>query len=75
MSIWRHSPRPRARARGSGTTLRQIEAQPRRFDDYEELADAELLEEARTLADELADARVLQVSATANGGGVAELVA
>lgn len=77
MTLWRPSQRQAAldpRPDGE-TTLRRIETQPRRLDDYEEIAPDELLKEARTLAGELADARLLQVNATASGDGVAELLA
>ncbi len=57
------------------TTLRPVEAAPRRLDDYRGIAPDDLLDEAAALATEIDGARVLQLNATAYGGGVAELLA
>lgn len=57
------------------TTLRPVEASPRRLDDYRGIAPDALLEEAAALAAAIDGARVLQLNATAYGGGVAELLA
>ncbi|HZC30344.1 MAG TPA: glycosyltransferase [Gaiellaceae bacterium] len=61
--------------RNGHTTLRPVEAAPRRLDDYRGIAPNELLDEASALAAALDGARVLQLNATAFGGGVAELLA
>ena len=57
------------------TTLRPVEAALRGLDDYRGLAPDELLDEVAALAAPLDGARVLQLNATAFGGGVAELLA
>jgi trehalose synthase len=59
---------------GGVTTLRRVEAAPRRWRDYVGIAPDEIVEEAEQLAAELEGARVLHVNATAYGGGVAELL-
>ena len=65
----------RAMSRDGHTTLRLVEAAPRRLDDYRGIAPDELLDESVALAAALDGARVLQVNATPFGGGVAELLA
>ena len=57
------------------TTLRAVDAAPRRWKDLDGIAPASLIEESLELASSLRGARVLQVNATAYGGGVAELLA
>lgn len=56
------------------TTLRRVEPTPRNWGDYRGVAPDELIEECLDLGGHLSGARVLQVNATAYGGGVAELL-
>ena len=56
------------------TTLRPVEAPPRRWSDYRGVAPDEIIDRARELGGQLRGARVLHVNATAFGGGVAELL-
>ena len=60
--------------RTAHTTLRKVEATPRRLDDYRGIAADELLDETAALAAAIDGARILQINATAYGGGVAELL-
>lgn len=63
----------RAMSRDDQTTLRSVDAAPRRLDDYRGIAPDELLDEVSALAAALDGARVLQLNAA--GGGGAELLA
>ena len=56
------------------TTLRRVEPTPRSWAEYRGVAPDDLIEECLELAGELSGARILQVNATAYGGGVAELL-
>ena len=54
--------------------LKQVEFEPKRFDDYEDHIPADLRAEIRDLGQRLQNTRILQVNSTAVGGGVAELL-
>jgi trehalose synthase len=58
----------------TATTLQPVEVPARRWSEFEGLGLGELLDEGRELAGRLAGARVLEVNATAYGGGVAEIL-
>ena len=57
------------------TTLSHVDVAPRHLADYRGVAPDALLDEVVALAAELRGLRVLQINATAYGGGVAELLA
>ena len=59
---------------GRPTTLRPVEAPPRRWSDYAGIVPAAIVDEALELGARLRGARVLHLNATAFGGGVAELL-
>lgn len=54
--------------------LQTVDLAPRRLDDYRRLIGADAFDELRALAAPLRGARVLQINATAYGGGVSELL-
>jgi trehalose synthase len=54
--------------------LKNVEFEPKRFDDYEDHVPAQLRNEIRDLSQRLRNTRVLQINSTAVGGGVAELL-
>src|SRR5688572_17827447 len=54
--------------------LRTVTPTQRRFSDYRPLSDHEQYESVRKLASRLQDARILHISSTAHGGGVAEIL-
>ena len=62
-------------SRNGRTTLRSVDAAPRRLDEYRGIAPDELLDEVAALAAALDGARVLHLNTTGCGGGVAELLA
>jgi trehalose synthase len=64
----------RAMRAHSTTTLRRIDVQPLRWAAYRGTAPDDLLDEAAALCRDLSGARILQLNATAYGGGVAELL-
>lgn len=63
-----------APARVREATLHRVPVSPRDLEDYRPLVASELVEEVRDLAAQLRGVRVIQVSSTAMGGGVAELL-
>lgn len=66
--------RPTTRAGPVATTLRRVDPPARSWSDYGGVAPDELIEECLELARPLRGARILQINATAYGGGVAELL-
>lgn len=52
----------------------EVELSPKRFSDYKEIIDPDLYNEVIDLAKQLKGKRILEVNATANGGGVAEIL-
>lgn len=54
--------------------LENVEVQPKRLDDYQPIVGTEMIYELHQLADDLKGARVLNINATAFGGGVAEIL-
>ncbi|MBC7248342.1 MAG: glycosyltransferase [Actinobacteria bacterium] len=54
--------------------LPRVPVQPRSLEQYRGIADAEVLEDIRSLAKGLQGARVLHLNSTAHGGGVAEML-
>ena len=60
--------------RHATTTLRRVDVSRRRLDDYRSVAPDTLLDQVVALGRALDGARILQLNATAYGGGVAELL-
>lgn len=54
--------------------LPRVPVQPRNLEQYQGIADPEVLEEIHALAEGLRGARVLHINSTAHGGGVAEML-
>ncbi|MBN1267368.1 MAG: glycosyltransferase [Anaerolineales bacterium] len=54
--------------------LDPVSTKPKQLQDYSQIAGEELLNEIRNLAAPLKDARILNINATAFGGGVAEIL-
>ncbi|MGB2711028.1 MAG: glycosyltransferase [Conexibacter sp.] len=54
--------------------IQRVELKRKRLDRYRALAGEEAIEEIRTLAHELRGLRVIELSSTATGGGVAEML-
>ncbi len=54
--------------------LPRVPVQPRSLEQYQGIADPEVLAEIRSLAKGLRGARVLHINSTAHGGGVAEML-
>ena len=61
-------------ASGSTATLPRVSVPPQPLVQYQNVVDADLIDEVQALARELQGVRVLQLNSTATGGGVAELL-
>jgi trehalose synthase len=54
--------------------MHMVDVEEKRLSDYEPFAGSEILGEIQALASPLQGARILHISATAHGGGVAEIL-